>query len=621
MGTYRELLNSRNLDRLSVIGLIILIALSCFQFAFASGIRGDEKKARRAQSVAGQSLTLIDANNLTSWVQADALFPPIINGSFNGAFPKGVNAGFVFQDGIVFGGLVSDGSSPILRIGGTTYPTGMQPGKILVGSDGKVIGPEDAGNPAVNKVWRVRPDYATAELTQDAAAYFQEDLTEVTGSQIDSLRSNYASDWENWPADRGAPYVDVNGDGKYESDVDVPGIDGAAQTIWLVANDLNPGVTWTLYGSPPIGIEEQITEWTWPSTDYKELDNMFYKQVKLIYKGTTSTTANAHIDSMYIAQWSDVDDGDGGNDLAGCDSTMNIGFVYNGVDSDRVYSPLGLAPPAGGYVIVNGSARATGNLSDSAIIDLKWRRGYKYFYNVPMTEFWSFWDGTNISDPDLGSYDGTCQMFNLFRGALPLPQYPAFAPLYSGFPPPYNYQMNYVFGGNPVTRSGFVDGKYNTPSGRRIILVHGPIEMNLNDTAEVVIATVGAEGINYISSVSILLYYAKWAQYAFTSSAVSPSITAVAGHPVAPATYRLDQNYPNPFNPATVIGYDVPLRSHIVLAIYDVLGRKIETLVDGEQNAGHHVASFDGSNYASGMYFYRLSTPGFTITKKMLLTK
>ena len=88
----------------------------------------------------------------------------------------------------------------------------------------------------------------------------------------------------------------------------------------------------------------------------------------------------------------------------------------------------------------------------------------------------------------------------------------------------------------------------------------------------------------------------------------------------APTKFEME-NYPNPFNPTTVITYQLPVNSHVTLKIYDVLGRKVETLVDEYQSAGSHSVQFNAQNLASGIYFYRLTAPGFTQIKKMLLQK
>ena len=92
-----------------------------------------------------------------------------------------------------------------------------------------------------------------------------------------------------------------------------------------------------------------------------------------------------------------------------------------------------------------------------------------------------------------------------------------------------------------------------------------------------------------------------------------------------PKVYSLSQNYPNPFNPATIINYQLPKASKVLLKIYDLTGREIKTLVNEEQPAGNYKVNFDASRLASGVYFYRITATGgassFVQTKKMILMK
>ncbi len=93
-----------------------------------------------------------------------------------------------------------------------------------------------------------------------------------------------------------------------------------------------------------------------------------------------------------------------------------------------------------------------------------------------------------------------------------------------------------------------------------------------------------------------------------------------------PVSFALNQNYPNPFNPETAIDYVVPTSGHVELAVYNVLGDKIKTLVSGYQVAGSytvkwHADSDAGTTVASGVYFYKLTAGDFTDTKKMTLLK
>ncbi|MGH7600358.1 MAG: FlgD immunoglobulin-like domain containing protein [bacterium] len=93
-----------------------------------------------------------------------------------------------------------------------------------------------------------------------------------------------------------------------------------------------------------------------------------------------------------------------------------------------------------------------------------------------------------------------------------------------------------------------------------------------------------------------------------------------------PEVYALEQNYPNPFNAGTLIKFALPQESDVELAIYDLLGKKIQTLVFGKQAAGYHVINWDGKDKAghlvsSGVYMFHLEAGEFKATRKMLFVK
>jgi hypothetical protein len=103
-------------------------------------------------------------------------------------------------------------------------------------------------------------------------------------------------------------------------------------------------------------------------------------------------------------------------------------------------------------------------------------------------------------------------------------------------------------------------------------------------------------------------------------------VTDVEDNPIVPTGYVLGQNYPNPFNPATNIVFSIPQTEKVTLTIYNMLGQKIATLLDGSFLAGTHVVRWNGRDglgrqLPSGVYFYRLSTSRFSEAKRMLLLK
>jgi hypothetical protein len=101
-----------------------------------------------------------------------------------------------------------------------------------------------------------------------------------------------------------------------------------------------------------------------------------------------------------------------------------------------------------------------------------------------------------------------------------------------------------------------------------------------------------------------------------------PLVTGVKEQdPTGPLTFELTQNYPNPFNPATTMEFAVPREVRVRLEVFNVLGQSIAVLADGVHTAGYHRVSFDASSEPSGLYLYRLSGDGITLTMKMALVR
>lgn len=111
----------------------------------------------------------------------------------------------------------------------------------------------------------------------------------------------------------------------------------------------------------------------------------------------------------------------------------------------------------------------------------------------------------------------------------------------------------------------------------------------------------------------------------FRSSAIrtegSPLVGVIPISTEIPLTFVLEQNYPNPFNPQTKIHFELPKTAFTNLIIYDILGRELAIILNEELKPGTYEADWDGSNFSSGVYFYRLEAGDFTETKKMVLMK
>jgi plastocyanin len=99
--------------------------------------------------------------------------------------------------------------------------------------------------------------------------------------------------------------------------------------------------------------------------------------------------------------------------------------------------------------------------------------------------------------------------------------------------------------------------------------------------------------------------------------------TGVTGVNIKVDKFELNQNYPNPFNPVTNISYQLPIRSHITLKVYNIIGNEVATLVNEEKPAGTYNVQFTTNNLqlSSGVYFYRIQAGSFIEAKEMILLK
>ena len=100
-----------------------------------------------------------------------------------------------------------------------------------------------------------------------------------------------------------------------------------------------------------------------------------------------------------------------------------------------------------------------------------------------------------------------------------------------------------------------------------------------------------------------------------------PTITSTYQDGPVPTTFELSQNYPNPFNAQTNIDFNLEKDSQVELCVYSITGAKVSTLVDGELEAGQHSITWDASEVASGVYYYKMNTNGEVSSRKMTLLK
>ena len=158
--------------------------------------------------------------------------------------------------------------------------------------------------------------------------------------------------------------------------------------------------------------------------------------------------------------------------------------------------------------------------------------------------------------------------------------------------------------------STFLNEEISITSDYSSVIGSGPFSILPNDNQLVGFAIVAGTTLDNLKENSAV------AQQEWNSG-----IVAVEEEEERPHEFTLSQNYPNPFNPSTKINYSVPRAGHISLKVYDILGREVVTLVNEIKQPGQHEIRFNGSNLASGIYFYRLKSKDYVETKKLILLR
>ncbi|HIB04751.1 MAG TPA: hypothetical protein EYO18_03320 [Candidatus Marinimicrobia bacterium] len=501
--------NSARSLRALFLGLISASLL----FAYHPDTFISQNVSSESREVSNPEISVMNINNMVYWIHKSG------GATWSGGSLNGVQAdypahtgGLIFADGVLWG--VKDnsyGADYPIRVGGSAYSHGMKAGRVIYNTGGTVAGSDDPDN---NHVWRVRRDWESADLTDDAAIFYGTDST-VSDDEIQNVRDQYEYDWNNWPADWGAPFDDVNNDGQYNPDVDIPGYPGADQTIWIISNDIprivdgsgNEINYWTnpIYGSDPVGIELRITLWAYNVDHDSPLGNVVFKKAGITYTGFNDGEgfiAPEVLDTVYFSQWSDPDLGEYTDDFVGCDIDLSMGFVYNGDNHDNVFTEIfGMSIPAGGYDFLQGPVDVDDIDSDGNTTEF-----------LPMTSFSYFASGYSISDPDQWAYSGSLQWFNLMEGYLPRPEYPTQVPWIDPFT---GEETKFPLSGNPVTSTGWIDGIELPPGDRRTVMSSGPFSLSLGGSADIVVGLIGGVGHTYLSSVDILKHHDAYAQWAY----------------------------------------------------------------------------------------------------------
>lgn len=474
-------------------------------------------------------------------------------------WPGGKSASLMalYMDGLCWVGNV-DGT---LKANGNNYGgTGLIPGSIL--NDGSAAKPSDPRF----KLWKLKKGWEQLPNSKE--------------------KTEYEYNYDNWPVELGAPWVDVNNDGTFSRGTDLPEYLGDEQ-FFYVANDMDSAKTKLVFGSMPIGLEFQVSVFAFSDAKLKDV---VFKRIKLINKSKKT------ISDMYLSYFADADLGDWMNDFTGCDSALGLAYIYNSTNDDYYY---GTAPPAIGHLWLETPA-----VPDSS------RGGHKS-RQLSLT---SYTPNFEDSQPLPEAAGNAAQVSLMARGLLP-----------SGkmYTDPHTGRNTYFpLSGDPASNTGWFEGS-GWPGGprsydRRYWINSGPFNMAAGDTQQVTVAVLMARGTDNLRSVTELKNEASYVKDFYSKELLA----AVGEHkPAIALDYRLGQNYPNPFNPATSIVYSIPEKSMVHLKVFDILGREVSTLVNETKDSGKYKVQFEASHLPSGVYIYTIEAGSFRDSKKLMLIK
>jgi hypothetical protein len=548
------------MNKIFLTTITLLIALLFFAFIY---------KDKNLDNINSNQGTLVvdskklDANTISTWYRNNCSFnrdPSTGNSGF--IWPKGTTMTARYASGMWMGAIV--GSDTLIAM--AEYDYEFLPGY----TDGSGV-PQGKDDPL----------YRTYKLT-----YGVND-----------------ADRQTWPnallgnSNQGAPVYYDNQSNSWKP------LDFGSQTMFYCFTDSYPESHGNRAGST-MPLKADIKQVNFSVDGLGWIGNTIFTQYTIINRSSQIWN------NAYITIWTDDDLGGATDDKVGCDSAGWFGYTYNGTNNDPVY---GAAPPAVGFLFLKGGSYFTSNNNDTLKYcynkNLVKKVGYK---DRGMSSF-NWYSGGNPVNGDPRIYYETYRYISgLTRDGIPI------------INPVGNYPTKYWYSGDPVTNTGWIQ---QSADDQRCMMSTGPVTVNPGDTQIIICAQIIGRGSSNLNSITVLRqHYAEARNYYMNCS---PNPIGIQNNSEVTSDFRLEQNYPNPFNPITKIKFNIPQsvilsgakNPFIELKIFDNLGREVSTLVNEQLKPGTYDVDFDGSNFSSGVYYYKLIAGDYSETKKMVLVK
>jgi hypothetical protein len=413
--------------KFTILAIVVTLAVLALGASPGPGQKGGLHKGSSVNIVG--DYTVFDVNNISTFVRNNGSFdrnPGTGNAGFE--WPKGSGNTAIYASGLWIGGKSS--SDGVARVAVAEYDYEFGAGPIINGQ---------SADPTL-------PRYRMYKIRRG-----------------DDATTN--PDYADWPVADGAP-VDEQGNPLLLGDM----------TVWCVFNDADVSYH-TNMNAQPAGVEVQLTAFGFNRAD--ALGNAIFYKWKVINKG------GHMLDTTYITIWSDPDLGDSGDDYDGCDTTLGLGFIYNGDAVDGVYG----TPPSAGFDFLQGPLVPGAPTDTARYPDGRMFPGKKL---LKMTSYLKYSnDTTPLGNPNTGD-----EVLNYMRG-LDRNGNAIIDP--SGHPSPF------MFSGDPNSAYGPTNWIENGPPGdRRFMMTAGPFVMAPGDTQEIVAAVIIAQGASNTASVTAL---------------------------------------------------------------------------------------------------------------------
>jgi len=429
-------------------------------------------------------------------------------------------------------------------------------------------------------------------------------------SRGDNAQTNW--DWANWGlmVPYGAPFIDVNNNGRYEPEIDTPGVKNASQTIFYCMTDADPNSHSAGEGfgggTLPLGAEVHLTAWVYDSPGLQDVQFIHFSIIN---------KSDSVWKKVKTGLFFDSDLGDSNDDYSGCDTNLELSYTYNADNDDLMY---GLNPPAVGFTLLHSPV----NKNILPAIEYGMTSCISPYKYIPCE-----------SDPN-GEPKPAYLMLSGFKKDSTAYLDPTVTPY---------KKTKFTYTGEPEGNLGWTAPKgtinncgldstgtlvLGTGFDKKTVMGSGSdnLEIAPGDTQRFVVAQMIARGSSNLNSVTVLKNLCRSVRDFYNSN--FPFVVTPVPVITYPATFLLDQNYPNPFNATTRIKFHIPKINgstsgtvRVVLKIYDLLGREVKTLINGDYSAQDYEVIFDGKNFASGMYFYKMTAGGYSSVKRMVLIK